>query len=132
MKAYHEPKYDSISQVSTGKIHKVCYGKYNTPKTPPKSYNSSHFRCNVIVTNSIGTRENNTAMPPVSPNVTPERANTLSKSAKKFKQDKAKCKLKTADISQKYKDKIIQKARNNNMSINKQPFQATSRSQPTP
>ena len=48
IQAYHEPKYDSISQLSTEKIHEVSYGKYNTPKTPYKSYNRSHFRsqCN--------------------------------------------------------------------------------------
>ena len=47
-KASHDPKYDAISQVSTEKIQEVSYGKYNTPKTPDKSYNSSHFRtpCN--------------------------------------------------------------------------------------
>ena len=48
MRAYHELKYNSISQVSTEKNHKVSHRNYKTPKTLNKSYNGSHFRspCN--------------------------------------------------------------------------------------
>ena len=105
MKAYHEPKYGAISQVSTEKIHEVSCGKYNTPKTPHKSYNSSHFRnpCNSNQFNrDQGKPQYNHA--PSKPKCYYCKGKHLIKDCEMFKQDKAKYKLKAANITQKYKD----------------------------
>ena len=123
MKAYHELKYDSISQVSTEKIHEVSNAKYNTPKTPNNSYNRSHFR-NPCNSNQFSRNQGK-----------PQYIHTPSKpkcyhcegkhhinECKKFKQDKAKYKLKTVNIIQNYKDKIVQKAKKDNISINEAMF----------
>ena len=68
----------------------------------------------IITSNSVGTKENsNTTIP--NPNVYYCKGEHLIKECKKFKQDKAKYKLKTADITQMYKDKTIQKAKKDNL-----------------
>ena len=46
----------------------------------------------------------------------------IIKECENSKQDKAKCKLKTADIAQRYKDRILQKAKKENIAINETMF----------
>ena len=118
-KAYHEPKYDAISQVSTERIHEVSYGKYNTPKTPHKLYNSSHFRtpCN----NNQFNRNQGKPQYSCAPSKLKCyycKGKHIINECEKFKWDKAKYKLKTADITQTYKDKILQKAKKENTRVN--------------
>ena len=115
-KAYHEPKCNAISQVSTQRNHEVSYGKYNTPKTPHKSYNSSHLRnpCNNKQCNkNQGKPQYNCACSKLKCYYC--EGEHIIKECEKFKQDKAKYKLKTANITQKYKEKILQKAKKENM-----------------
>ena len=121
MKAYCE--YDAISQVSTEKIHEVSYDNYNTPKTPHKSYNSFYFRSqhnsNQFNRNQGKPQYSHASSKPKGYNCKGEH---LVKECKKLKQDKAKYKLKTANIIQKYMNKIIQKARKDHISINEATF----------
>ena len=44
MKANNEPMYDSVSHMALERMNEVSQGKYHQPRTPSKTYNTSHFR----------------------------------------------------------------------------------------
>ena len=92
-------------------------------KTPNNSYNRSHLR------NPCNSKQFNRSQAKPQYNHTPSKPKCYYCEGKhcinkceKFKQGKAKYKLKATDIIQKYKEKIIQKAKRDNISINKATF----------
>ena len=131
--SYNEPIYDSISQVATERINEVSHGKYSKWRTPSKAYksphfsphNSSHFRspCNI---NSHQLNRNHRS-PQYNHNQNIPKCYYCKgehhiRDLDMFKWDKVQYKLKTAEIIQNYKEKIIQKAKKDHISINKATF----------
>ena len=133
MKAYNGPIYDSVSHVATERTNEVSHVKYCKPRTPSKTYNGPHFRPNnnshfgtPCITNSHQFSRNHGR------SLFSHGQNNLKcyycegkhhiRDCNKFIKDKVKYKSKSTDIMQKCKDKIIQKSRNYNISINKATF----------
>ena len=128
-KAYNEPMYNSESYVTTERINEVSQGKYFKPKKCSKTYNDPHFRPHnnshfdtPCITNRHQFSRNHGR------SQFSHGQNNLKcyickgehciRDCTMFTEDKAKYKLKTTDIMQKCKDKIIKKARKDNVSIN--------------
>ena len=121
--------HDPVSHVATETINDVSHGKYSKPRTSSKVYNGPHSRSHInshfgIPHNTISHQVNrNNGRPQYS-----HGQNSLKgyycdskhciRDCNQFTQDKTNYKLKTSDIMQKCKDKIIQKAMMDNMSIN--------------
>ena len=131
-KAYNEPMYDAVSHVATERINEVSQGKYHQPRTPSKMY-GSHFRPsnNSHFSSPCGTNSHQISRNQGRPQFSHTHTNIKCyyckgehciRDCNKFMQDKAKFKLKTAEIVQKCKDKVMQKARKDNASINEVTF----------
>ena len=125
--------YNSISHVATERINEVSQGKCSKPRIPSKAYNSPHF---IPHNNSHFGTPCNTNSHQFNRNHVRSKYSHSQNNLKcyysddkdhirgcdKFKQDKARYRLKTSDITQKCKDKIIQKAKKDNVSINEATF----------
>ena len=135
-KAYHQPEYDSVSQVSIKRVHKVSMpNRYVKPRSslPNKTHSGPQYNPQTRST------FRNTPKPPNNQysrdqgrsqyNHTPAnlkcyycQGDHLLKECHKFSKDKAKYKLKSADMFKKCKDKIMQQAKKENVSINEATF----------
>ena len=129
MKAYNEPMYDSVSHVAMERVNDMRQGKYHQPRTPSKTYIGSHFRpCNNShFHSSHATNSHQFSRNQGRPQFSHTQTNLQCyycegkhciRDCDKFTQDKAKFKLKIAEIMPKCKDKIMQKARKDNVSVN--------------
>ena len=135
-KAYHQPEYDSGSPVSIKKMHETCMpNRYVTTRTilPNWTYSSTQHN-----PQSSSTFNNVHKSSGIQYNRDQRRLqyNCLTINLKcyycegdhclencnKFSRDKAKCKLKSADMFRKCKDKITQHAKKENMSTNEAAF----------
>ena len=128
--------YDSVSHVAMERINEVSQGKYHKPRIPSKTYNGSHFRSH---SNSHFSSPHATSSQQFSRNQgRPQFSHTHSnikccyckgkhciRECDKYSWDKSKSKLKTVEIMQKCKDKIVQKAGKDNISVNEASFSTT-------
>ena len=55
-KAYPEPRYNSISDVTIEGINEVSYNRGKKQYSYDKSHNSSNFRNNIMAAHTIGTK----------------------------------------------------------------------------
>ena len=132
-KDYHQPEYDSVSQVSIQGVHEVSMpSRYVKPRSslPNKThfspkYNSqtrSTFRNTQKPLNSQYSRDpgrwqyNHTL---INLRCYYCQGDYVLKECNKFSKENAKYKFKSADMLKKFKDKIMQQAKNENVSINK-------------
>ena len=132
-KAYNELMYDAVSHVATERISEVSQGKYHQPRMPSKAYTGSHFRPhnNSQFSSPHGTNSHQISRNQGIPQFSHTHTNIKCyyckgkhhiRDCNKFMQDKAKFKLKTAEIIQKCKDKVMQKAKKDNISVNETTF----------
>ena len=139
MKAYDEPMYDSVSHEATERINEVSHSKYSKVRTPSKTYNSPHFSphksSHFRSPHNFNSHWSNSNQRRSQYNCSQNNLKCYHCKGKhyirdhdKFTQDKAKYKLKTSDIVQKYKDKIIQKAKKDNVSISEATFSTSQES----
>ena len=136
-KAYHQPENDSVSPVPINRVHQISmpnsYAKQRS-SLPNCSYsNTQHNPRNSSTSRSVhkssshqyskdqGRPQYNCTHLTLFKCYYFEGDHHL-KSCNKFSKDKAKYKLKSADMFQKCKDKIMQQAKKENVSINEAAF----------
>ena len=138
-RTYHQPEYDSVSQVSIKRMHKVCMlNRYVKPRSslPNKTHSSPEYNSHTRSTfrnmhkplNSQYNRDQGRPQykcTPINLKYYYCQGDHLLKGCNKFSRDKAKYKLKSADMFKKCKDKIMQQAKEENVSISEAMFTTT-------
>ena len=113
-KAYHEPRYDTISEVATEEVNEVSYNKGKKQNTYDKSHNSSNFRSQYN-RNQYSSHSNQA---PVKVKCYYCDGKYHINECEKLMKGKVRYNLNRADIARKYKDRIQKNARKSNISIN--------------
>ena len=135
-KTYHQPEYDSMSQVSIERVHEVSMpNRCVKPRSsqPYKTHSSPHYNPQTRSTfrnkhkphNSQHNRDQGRLQyhcMPTNLKCYYCQVDRLLKECNKFTKDKTKYKLKSADMFRKCKDQVIQQAKKENVSINEAMF----------
>ena len=118
MKAYHESRYDLISEVMAEGINEVSYNKGKRQCSYDKSHNSSNFRKQYNSSPHISYQSN------LHSHHTPTKVKCYycdgdhqTDRCEKFKKDRDMYNLNRADIT-KYKERLLKNAKKSNISIN--------------
>ena len=129
-KVYHEPNFKTVPQVSKERAHEVSFSKYNKPNSPVKVYSNSlwntHYNSNFRSGNKQhssqlckeqGKQQYNHRQSKLECYFC--KGDHLDSNCKKFSKDKTKYNMKTAHLAKKYKDKLRQAVRKDNITVNK-------------
>ena len=118
-KAYHEPRYDSISEVTTEEVNEVSYNRGKKQYTYDKSHNSSNFRKQYNGSPYNRYQGNSHSYwTPVKVKCYYCDGEHHINEFEKFKKDKAKYNLSRADIAKKYEERILKNAKKSSIFIN--------------
>ena len=133
-KAYSEPSFEPVPQVSKERVHDVSFGRYTKPNSPGKTCNSNsqhrmRYSSNI---RDVGKHHSSQLCKDQSKQhygtCGPRKLECyyckehLVRDCEKFGKDKVKYKLKTTDLAKKYKDKIRQVAKKGNIMMNEAAF----------
>ena len=130
---------ESVSQMSRQWVHEVRVCKYTRQNSPSADYNGPQHRTQTSSNFRRGDKQYNkqpcTDQGSYQPNWGPRKlvcyyceGENCVRHCKKFSKDKAKYKLKTADLAKKYKDKFRQASRKGNVTVNEETLSSTQES----
>ena len=119
-KAYHEPRYNSISEVTTEGMNEVSYNKGKKQYSYDKSQNSSNFRkqYNGSPYNRNQGNSHSYRAPIKVKCYYCDGEHCIDK-CEKFKKDKDKYNLRRADTAGRYNERFLKDAKKSNISIMK-------------
>ena len=118
-KAYHEPRYDSISELTTEEVNEVSYNTGKSQYSYDKSHNSSNFRKQY--NGSPYNRywgDSHSYWAPIKVKCYYCNGEHCINECEKFKKDEDKYNLSRANIAKKYNEKLLQNAKKSSISIN--------------
>ena len=120
MKTLHEPRYNSISEVMTEGINEVSYNKGKRQYSYDKSHNSSNFRKqNNGSPHKRYQGNSHSYQTPIKVKCYYHDGKHCIDDCKKFKKDKDKYNPSRADITKKYKERLLKNAKRSSIAINK-------------
>ena len=118
-KAYHGPRYNSISDMTTEGINEVSYNRGKKQYSYDKSHNSSNFRKQYICSPCNRDQNNSHSYwAPIKVKCYFCNSEHCIDECEKFKKDKDKYNWSRADIAKKYKERLLKNAKKSNISIN--------------
>ena len=135
-KAYYEPNFEPMPQVSKERVHEVCFSKYTKPNSPVKAYNNSQHNNQYSSNSRNGSKQHSGHFHvdqcrhqykhrPGKLECYYCEGEHLFRGCEKFSKDNAKYNLKTTELAKKYKDNLRQAVKKGNITVTEVAFSNT-------